>query len=291
MIKYLLKVTNKLIILKSYTQVKLAQYQGSKGHNTTSDVPPTDAWLQWCQCPKQGTTGCMSGCLRSPMIRGPAQNLSNFQTASIPILSVLTSSTSSPHDILKVSRKIIDRNPPVGRDKCDDWVLGGISCQNYVGFLLVGGELSLMTHFFSQYIPLFMILICWWIGWIEWLQVSWKKSIGKCLFSVKKSYLVPIFAFFTVFYLFPPPNTLISCYYYQILCLDVVDIHLLSIWHQDIWKKTIGFFLFIGFPLFFYPFGAFFNLFLPFFPCYTLFNSYYTPLLITLNMQSHLNSI
>jgi hypothetical protein len=37
MIKYLHKVTNKLIILKLYTQVKLAQYQGSKGHNTTSD--------------------------------------------------------------------------------------------------------------------------------------------------------------------------------------------------------------------------------------------------------------
>jgi hypothetical protein len=38
MIKYLLKVTNDLFILKSYTQVKLAQYQGSKGHNATSDV-------------------------------------------------------------------------------------------------------------------------------------------------------------------------------------------------------------------------------------------------------------
>jgi hypothetical protein len=38
MIKYLLKVTNKLIILKLYTQFKLAQYQGIKGHNTTSDA-------------------------------------------------------------------------------------------------------------------------------------------------------------------------------------------------------------------------------------------------------------
>ncbi len=42
MLKYLLKVTNELIILKSYTQVKLALYQGSKGHNATSDVTPRD---------------------------------------------------------------------------------------------------------------------------------------------------------------------------------------------------------------------------------------------------------
>jgi hypothetical protein len=44
MIKYLLKVTNKLIILKSYTQVESAQYQGSRGHNPTSDD------VQWSQC-------------------------------------------------------------------------------------------------------------------------------------------------------------------------------------------------------------------------------------------------
>ncbi len=149
---------------------------------------------------------------------GPAQILSNFQIAPILILSVLTCSNSSPHDILKVLRKIIDHNLPIGQDKHKEWVLGGICCQIYVGFLLVGGELSLMAHFFIQYIPLFMIVICWWIGGIKWLKVSWKKSIGKCLFSLKKSFLAPIFAFFTVFYLFPPPNTLLSCYYYQILC-------------------------------------------------------------------------
>ncbi len=144
----------------------------------------------------------------------PAQNLSNFQMAPIPILSVLPCSTSSTHDILKVSRKIIDHNLPVGLDKCNDWVLGVISCRIYVGFQLVECELSLMAHFFIQYIPLFMIVICWWIGGIEWLKMLWKKSIGKCLFSVKKSFLAPIFAFFTVFYLFPPPNTLLFCYYY-----------------------------------------------------------------------------
>jgi hypothetical protein len=49
------------------------------------------------------------------MIGGPVENLSNFQMAPIPVLSVLTCSTSSPHDILKVSRKIIDHNLPVGR--------------------------------------------------------------------------------------------------------------------------------------------------------------------------------
>ncbi len=119
----------------------------------------------------------------------PAQNLSNFQMAPIPILSVLTCSTSSAHDILKVLRKIIDHNLPVGWDKRNSWVLGGTSCQIHVGFLLVGGELSLMAHFFIQYIPLFMIVICSWIGGIEWLKVSWKKSIGKCLFSVKKYFL------------------------------------------------------------------------------------------------------
>ncbi len=167
----------------------------------------------------------------SAKIGGLAQNLSNFQMAPIPILSVLTCSTSSPHDIMTVLRKIIDHNPPIGQDKHDDWVLGGIGCRIYVGFLLVESELSLMAHFFILYIPLFMIVICWWIGGIKWFKVSWKKSIRKCLFSMKKSFLAPIFAFFTVFYLFPPPKTLFSCYCYQILCFDVVDIHVLSIWH------------------------------------------------------------
>jgi hypothetical protein len=50
---------------------------------------------------------------------GPEENLSNFQMPPIPFLSVLTCSTSSPHDILKVSRKIMDHNPPVGQDKHD----------------------------------------------------------------------------------------------------------------------------------------------------------------------------
>ncbi len=52
------------------------------------------------------------------------------------------------------------------------------------------------------------------------------------------------------------------------------------------WKKSIGSFLFIGFPQIFYPFSAFFQCIpLPFLPQCTLLNSYYTPLLITLNMN------
>jgi len=54
---------------------------------------------------------------------GPAQDLSNFQMAPIPILSVLTCSTSSPHDILKVSKKI-DHNLPVGRSNVTSLIRG-----------------------------------------------------------------------------------------------------------------------------------------------------------------------
>ena len=50
---------------------------------------------------------------------GPAQDLSNFQMAPIPILSVLTCSTSSLHDILKVLLKKIDQNLPAGRVEHD----------------------------------------------------------------------------------------------------------------------------------------------------------------------------
>ncbi len=57
----------------------------------------------------------------------PVEKLSNFQMTPIPILTVLTCSTSSPHDILKVSRKIIDQNLPVGQVESDIWVLAGIS--------------------------------------------------------------------------------------------------------------------------------------------------------------------
>ncbi len=137
---------------------------------------------------------------------GSSSEFVNFPNCPNTNLGVLTCSPSSPHDILKVSKKIIDHYPPVGREKCNDWVLGEISCQIYVGFLQVGGKLSLMAHFFIQYIPLFMIVICWWIGGIEWLKVLWKKSIGKCLFSVKKSILAPIFAYFYCILPVPTPQ-------------------------------------------------------------------------------------
>ena len=60
-----------------------------------------------------------NGSVAMLMIGGPAQDLSNFQMAPIPILSVPTCSTSSPHDILKVSLKKIDQNLPVGRVEHD----------------------------------------------------------------------------------------------------------------------------------------------------------------------------
>jgi hypothetical protein len=76
----------------------------------------------------------------------------------------------------------------------------------------LGDELSFWP-IVLQYIPFFIIVICWYIGEIEWLKVLQKKNIGKCLFSVMLSMLAPICAFVTVFYLFPPPNTLLSWYY------------------------------------------------------------------------------
>ncbi len=85
-------------------------------------------------------------------------------------------------------------------------------------------------------------------NWI--LKVLQKKSIGKCLFSVILSILAPILAFFTVFYLFPSPNTLLSSYYYQISCLDVDAIHALNIWHRDMWKNPLGFSYLLDFPYF-----------------------------------------
>ena len=73
--------------------------------------------------------------------------------------------------------------------------------------------------------------------------------------------------------------------------MDINSIHVVSICNQDRWKKFIGSFLLIGFPQFFYPSSAFFRVFLPLLPWCTRINKYYTSLLITLNMQSHFNSI
>jgi hypothetical protein len=67
-----------------------------------------------------------------------------------------------------------------------------------------------------------MIVICWIKSFVK--QIHWEVSL-----SCEKVFFSTYIYIFTVFYLFPPPNTLLSCYYYQILCLDVVDIHVLSI--------------------------------------------------------------
>jgi hypothetical protein len=63
--------------------------------------------------------------VKTLQVGGPVHNLSIFQISPIPMLGVLTCSTSSLYDILIFSRKIIDHNPPVGRDKRDNQVLGG----------------------------------------------------------------------------------------------------------------------------------------------------------------------
>ena len=52
---------------------------------------------------------------------------------AIPILSVLTYSTSSPHDIMKVSKQI-DHNLPFGPDELVDRVPVGFTCRFFVSF-------------------------------------------------------------------------------------------------------------------------------------------------------------
>ncbi len=66
-------------------------------------------------------------------VRGQVQDLSSFQMDPIPFLSDLTCSTHSPHDILKVWKKI-DHNLPIGHVKRDIRVLGGCSSGFFVGF-------------------------------------------------------------------------------------------------------------------------------------------------------------
>jgi hypothetical protein len=69
------------------------------------------------------------------IVGGLAKILSNFQMTPIPILSVLTCSTSSPYNILKVSKKI-NHNLPVGRVKRDIVDPGGFTFWFFIGFWL-----------------------------------------------------------------------------------------------------------------------------------------------------------
>jgi hypothetical protein len=78
-----------------------------------------------------------------------------------------------------------------------------------------------------------------------------KKLIGNCLFSVILSSLATICALSPVFYLFPPPKPLLSSYYYQIFCIDVIAIHVLCICHQDICKNPLGISCLLDFSYFF----------------------------------------
>ncbi len=82
-----------------------------------------------------------------------------------------------------------------------------------------------------------------------------KKSIGNCLFSVILSILAPSVALFTVFYLFSPPYTVSSSYYCQLFCICCCYTCADYLPSRCV-KKSIGTFLFFGFPLFFYPFSV-----------------------------------
>ncbi len=62
----------------------------------------------------------------SMVLGGPAQDLSNFQLAPIPILSVPTCSTSSPHDILKVSKKKSPITPLLGGSNVSSMIKVGL---------------------------------------------------------------------------------------------------------------------------------------------------------------------
>jgi hypothetical protein len=69
-------------------------------------------------------------------IGGLGEDLRNFQMVPIPIFSGPTYSTSSQHDILKVSKKI-GHKLLVGRVKLEDGVPGGFTFWFLVGFGLV----------------------------------------------------------------------------------------------------------------------------------------------------------
>jgi hypothetical protein len=65
------------------------------------------------------------------------------------------------------------------------------------------------------------------------LMFIYDSCVGIYLISVTLSILATIFVLSTVFYLAPRPHTLLSSYYYQIYCIDVVATFVLSICHQD----------------------------------------------------------
>ncbi len=73
---------------------------------------------------------------------------------------------------------------------------------------------------------LFMIIV---LGTVSFLWL--------CLF-------LHLFLRFPLYFTCPPPQTLLSSYHYQIFCLEVVAIHELSIYHQDVWKNIHSNFLF-----------------------------------------------
>ncbi len=110
-----------------------------------------------------------------------------------------------------------------------------------------------------------------------------KNNIGNCLFSVNWSISSPVVSCSIVLYTCPSPPRLylLSSYYYQIFNIDGVAIHVLSICHQDMWKKSIGTYLFNEFQPFFYQILAFFSVFLQFLPWCTLCKTHTTHLYLS----------
>ncbi len=95
------------------------------------------------------------------------------------------------------------------------------------------------------------------------------------------------FALSTIFQLFHPPNTLLSAYYYQIFCMDVVVIHVLSICLKICEKDQLGLSCFLDF-CFFLPIFSIFQCIPPLMQAVTLIPhtfTYHTEHVITLKQH------
>ncbi len=99
-----------------------------------------------------------------------------------------------------------------------------------------------------------------------------KKSLGSVSFLWFCLFYHLFVHFFTAFYLFPPSKTLLSWHCYQILCLDAVTIHALSICHQDMWRNPLGLSCVLNFCYFtihFWHFSVYSSCFYPDVHCLT----------------------
>ncbi len=159
-------------------------------------------------------------------------------------------------------------------DKCleDRLTHGGAAMAsvgaNGRGWIKFFGQKCFSIHSIFYYCNL---LVYRWNWWIKSLA---KKSIVKCLFSLMLSIFAPIFAFFTVFYLFPPPQyTIILLLLPNIMfrcCCYTCTENLTSRYV----KKNHWVFLVYWISAIFLPILVIFCVFLPFLPWCTLLKSY-----------------